>query len=336
MSSNQARLCDFSFNDIYLGAGSRPVVRHLSPAPEGERRRVIPLPAMLQADADRLLAAVRRQRLESGAREFQIIHDGIPYRAALIGPPDEAGLPEHWCLRRLSDQAPVLNELGLPPGAINSFAELAISSGLILIGGAFSCGKSTTAAAVVHHWLVTYGDVAVTLEDPIETPLEGHYESGGVCYQIPVQEDDFASAIKLVRRWAPRYVFMGEIRTPAAAAELLQISIGGPIVLATLQADSLISSLSSLVKWAAQSIGEPLAYQMLSNALRMVAVQRFDNRCISIDWLNVTETVTRTKIRNGRLDQLQDEIEAQQNSRMSRTAPQDPARAGIQRMSAWR
>lgn len=318
------RLSQVGFNDIYLSRQWPATVRGLTPSEAAGRRRVQILPAALREDADRLLDETnRRSKQLGGSREFQIVHDGVPYRAALIAAPArgdraETGETPHWCLRRLASRAPLLDELGVPKKFLGDMAGLAGQSGLVLIGGTFSSGKSMTAGATLRHWLDNHGEIAVTLEDPVEMPLAGHYDSGGTCYQIEIEEDDFASGIKSARRWAPRYVYIGEIRTPAAAAELLQISIGGPIVITTIQADTPVSALISLTKWASQAIGENLAHQMLSNALRLVATQRLENRRPQIEWMTVSGRDgfgIRSKIRNGNLAHLHDDLEVQKARR---------------------
>lgn len=325
------RLSEVSFNDIYLSPDRVATVRDLIPPEAGAQRRVIPLPEWLREDADRLLAQTcQMSRQLGGAREFQIVHDAIPYRAALIAAPPGPELKQHtvagadpqigasWCLRRLASHAPRLDAIGVPPAFLRDMNALANQSGLILISGTFSSGKSMTAGAAVRHWLEENGDVAITLEDPIEMPLAGNYPSGGLCYQIPIEEDDFASGIKSARRWAPRYVYIGEIRTPDAAAELLQISIGGPIVITTIQADSPVAALISLTKWASQAIGESLAHQMLSTALRLVATQRLEHRRPQIEWMTLSGRDAfgiRSKIRNGNLAHLHDDLEMQKAQR---------------------
>jgi len=347
-AGQSARLRDHEFSDLYLGAAKIPVVRGFRGG--GASQEVMDLPDPLHEDAMNLFDATHdARRAAGGANEIRLVYDGIPYRAALIGnplaSPPHAGLQlagfqseetdfdrtapfrtdtpqpgEDWCLRRLPHILPRLRDLRLPSALTVDAATLARQSGLLLVSGPFSSGKSWTAGAITGHWLEHNGDVAVTFEDPIEMPLAGRYGSGGVCYQVEMSEEDFAAGIKAARRWAPRYVYMGEIRGAAAAAELLQISIGGPMVITTIHADSPVSALISLTKWAAEAMGERLACQLLANSLKMVATQRLERGLPRMDWLLVDgpqSFAIRHKIRNGNIAHLEDDLESQKRRRAS-------------------
>jgi hypothetical protein len=123
----------------------------------------------------------------------------------------------------------------MPTWCSEELVRLGASSGLLLVAGSFSSGKSTTSAACLKEWVDTHGGVAVTIEDPPEKQLQGYY-NGGQIYQIDVRNNAFAEAIRASRRWAFRYLFLGEVRDQISAEELLQIAIGGPMVLTTIHA----------------------------------------------------------------------------------------------------
>ena len=65
----------------------------------------------------------------------------------------------------LSDEIKSLTELSLPP-ELNKFFDL--SSGLLIISGPYSSGKSTTAASFIEEFNRNKNKRIVTLEDPIE------------------------------------------------------------------------------------------------------------------------------------------------------------------------
>lgn len=310
------KLSAYSFQDIYLAPGCVALARGLRPRQAGvERQAIVEVPAEAEADAAALLAETAREsETKEGRSEFSFRFDGVRYRAARIGAP-ELG---RWCLRRLPSTVPELTKLGLPVWLAEEIKGYGASHGLVLVAGHFSSGKTTTASSVLRTWLEAFGDIAVTVEDPPEADLEGPSGRGGMCYQIPVIGDDWALAIKASRRWAPRYFLLGEVRTPAAAAELLHVSIGGPIVLTTIHADSVISALLSVLRFAAAEVGEDLARQLLGNSVKGVLYQELADGKLTTDYLSLSgdqEPVLRQKIRSGALNHIQAEIEVQRNRR---------------------
>ena len=122
------------------------------------------------------------------------------------------------------------------------------------------------------------GGFAYTIENPAEQPLSGIYQARngglGICRQTMPKGDDWGTSLKSALRSAPRYIMVGEIRTPDAANELLRASVSGHLVFSTIHANNVIDALSSLVKYASASeMSEDLAYDMLSRGLLSVIHQ---------------------------------------------------------------
>lgn len=326
------RLSLFMFQDLYLTTSEDepPLVRGLKPRPEGSNGKVmLKVPDEIMRDAIHLRSLVLKTYEESNRYpEFSIKYDGITYRCSLIDVNDafqptktaHGGADfQRWHLRRLATAAPELAGLGHPTWLTRELDEMSEARGLLLIAGTFSSGKTTTAAACLRRWIEKHGDIAVTFEDPPEVPLDGQYENGGACYQIHVMENDFAKGIKAARRWAPRYIYLGEIRTAEAASELLQISTGGPMTMATIHGSDPVAALMNLTKFAAPAIGEDLALQMLASAIKGVLYQKIENGSPQIKYLSVNHADSfsiRSKIQRGRFDHITEEVDTQERVRI--------------------
>jgi Tfp pilus assembly pilus retraction ATPase PilT len=311
-----AKLSEFSFQDIYIAPDCPSLARGLRPRPTGSDGQALSeVPELAGEDARALLAATEAESVRNEGRgEFAFRFDGVRYRAARIGTPEL----RRWCLRRLPSIVPELTNLGLPGWLATELKGYGASHGLVLVAGHFSSGKTTTASSVLRAWLDAFGDIAVTVEDPPEADLEGPAARGGMCYQIPVLGDDWATAIKASRRWAPRYFLLGEVRTPTAAAELLHVSLGGPMVLTTIHADGVVSALLSTMRFAAAEVGEDMARLILGNSLKGVLYQELNDGKLAADYLSLSgdqEPVLRQKIRSGALNHIQAEIEVQRARR---------------------
>src|SRR3546814_7354761 len=111
-------------------------------------------------------------------------------------------------------------------------------------------GVQTCALPIFH-----YGDVAIAIEDPPELPLDGKHGRFGRCFQIAVENGDFGRALSSTMRYNPRYILLGEIRSPVEASQALRAAINGHIVLTTLHAGSITTALQSMLKLVAGPSG---------------------------------------------------------------------------------
>ena len=110
-------------------------------------------------------------------------------------------------------------------------------NGLILICGATGSGKSTTAASLLTEINSIYDESKkiITIEDPPEYVLDG-------CTQIRVDEENgmsFSSALRFIFRQDPDVIFVGEIRDSVTARTVLQASLTGHLVFATVHTSGL-------------------------------------------------------------------------------------------------
>lgn len=216
---------------------------------------------------------------------------------------------EEWvCLRVIKTQLPQFDNLGIAKPYMNALNELGRRDGLVMITGATGHGKTTTAVALLVRLLQDYGGVAVTLEDPVEYLLKGQHGKAGFCFQAEVREDSgWAPAIKRSLRWAPHYIFVGEIRTPQAAEQVLRAATTGHLVITTVHAGSPEEGLTGLMHLAEQAMGGSSA-TILASAITAVAHQQMmENgpslRMVVTDPSNMGDPV-RALVREGRVGML--------------------------------
>lgn len=146
----------------------------------------------------------------------------------------EAGLAESVVLRLLNvSRIPLsLGELGFDKNQCILLKELIKKEqGLVLICGATGSGKSTTAASLLRELVKIHGQKKkiITIEDPPE------YVLGGMT-QIHVDEEkgmSFCEALRFIFRQDPDVIFVGEIRDGQTARTVLQASLTGHLVFAT-------------------------------------------------------------------------------------------------------
>ena len=134
--------------------------------------------------------------------------------------------------------------------------------GMILFSGPAGSGKTTALYSVLNQ-LNTPGKNIVTIEDPIESQIDG-------ITQIQVKPDiglDFACGLRSVLRQNPDVLMISQIRDSEVADIAVKAALSGQLVLSTLQADDAVSSISRLIEMGV----EPF---LVASSLVMLCAQR--------------------------------------------------------------
>ncbi len=226
------------------------------------------VPAEYQVVIDRFMSAVN-DALRDG-NDGSIDFEGVRCRLSKQKMSDNTV----WvCARRINTIIPDIDKLGFMPTISDHMKGLGKRDGLILVSGATGHGKTTTAVALLAYYLRAYGGTAVTIEDPVEYMLKGRHGDSGQCFQVEVhQEEDWAVCLKRALRWAPRYIYVGEIRTPKAAEQLLRAATTGHLVITTVHAGAAEEALMGLIFLAEQAMG-PGVQNILAAGLTGVIYQ---------------------------------------------------------------
>lgn len=209
------------------------------------------VPPEYQLAVDRFMSAVNEGLKENN--DGSIDFEGVRCRLSKQKMSDNSS----WvCARRINTIIPDMDKLGFAKHIADHMKALGKRDGLILVSGATGHGKTTTAVGLLAYFLRNYGGAAVTIEDPVEFMLKGRHGEGGHCFQVEVrQEEDWAVCLKRALRWAPRYIYVGEIRTPKAAEQLLRAATTGHLVITTVHAGSPEEALMGLIFLAEQAMG---------------------------------------------------------------------------------
>jgi twitching motility protein PilT len=134
-------------------------------------------------------------------------------------------------LRRVSEQAPVLEELELPT---NELMRVALRKrGLVLVTGVAGSGKSTTLSSMIQHMNMNAERHVITLEDPIEILFT---EKRCVISQreIGIDTPSFEEGLRHALRQSPDVLLIGEMRDRDTVNAALDASETGHLVLSTM------------------------------------------------------------------------------------------------------
>jgi twitching motility protein PilT len=261
------KLSELEFVDLYvcLEGDAQP---HFHRVAFGEtEEESIDVPPAFKEAVDALAAFLRDKFIED---EMGVTYEGVRLRAAKVR---TAGGYLWAALRKINAVPPAVDKLGFVPPLVPHLRALGKRDGLILVCGATGQGKTTTSCSLLADYLNNFGGVAFSIEDPVEYDLEGRHGKGGYCYQSEIQDDrEWAEMLKRSLRWHPRYIFVGEIRTPDAANQLLRAATSGHLVITTVHAGTVEEALEGLLQLAEQSLGER-ATSLLATGLTAVLHQ---------------------------------------------------------------
>ena len=176
----------------------------------------------------------------------------------------------------------LLSQLGLSEAAEQCLRQqLQSTSGVLLVTGPSSSGKTTTAYALVREILRQSGGArcVMTIEDPVESAIPGAAQS-----QVrPAAGFDLATGLKSLMRQDPDVILVGEIRDPATAEATFQAALTGHLVIATFHAGSAVEALARLLEMGL----EPF---LICSALQMVTSQRLLRRRCGACWPAATDS----------------------------------------------
>lgn len=254
-----AKIKDIPFSDIYITPDRTAFVN------DGETENGL---AILRADDFDYFYDQLIKGWDGKNPSYSVLYDNIFYRVertvALYG--------VQYCARKMPERVPEFNTLGFPAELTKLLLSFSNASGLILWSGPTGSGKTTSISALLREFLNMEGGFAYTIEDPTEMPLDGVYRAQkgglGLCKQTQPAGGNWGASLKSALRSKPRYILVGEIRTPDTASEVLRAATSGHLVLSTIHANNITDAIYSVVKYAASSeMSEELAFDLFSRGM---------------------------------------------------------------------
>lgn len=300
------------FSDLYLGHPS--IVERFSDV-AGAATTPLQAGPLLRKDLDQLTIVCRREHERQPAvSEFKLNFDDVNYRVAVMHVSDG----QVFVVRKIPDSIASLTELGIPQTYIRALMAQDLS-GLFLVSGGIKSGKSSTACAMIKARLLAYGGSAVSIEDPIELPLEGSYGEG-VCYQISIDRDtcNRVLAFRRASRWGAKIILIDEINEHELAAEVLQASVNGQLIISTMLAPNVTHAINKLYALANEKLAPGVTQMLLADGLNGVLHQTLSSGMrpkLETELLYLKDaTMLKNILRHGKYDLLEADVKRQMAS----------------------
>ncbi len=178
-------------------------------------------------------------------------------------------------LRMLPKEVPSIDLLGfMYPQAIERIS--ALRSGLILVTGVTSSGKTTTVASLLNYINQTRKSRIITLEDPIEFVFKSKQ-----CLisqrELNTHIVTFADGLRSALRENPDVIYVGEIRDQETAGLALTAAETGHLVISTLHTKDVKGTFSRLVDMFPSDRADEICTQ-LSFSLSAIISQKLAHR----------------------------------------------------------
>ena len=253
-------ITETKFSDIYItGNGKKAYIP--------DKRTLSALMEFAPEDLNKFYNTVV-QGWDGQTPSYSIKYNKILYRVER----SETISGAQYCIRRMPESVPSIKVLGYPSELVHYLMSLRRSTGLILCSGPTGAGKTTTISSLMKEFLIKEGGFSYTIEDPAEQPLDGIYQAEcgglGLCKQTTPINGNWGESLKSALRSNPRYIMVGEIRTPDAASEVLRAATSGHLVFSTIHANNVVDAINSVVKYASSGdMSEELAYDLFSRGI---------------------------------------------------------------------
>ncbi len=271
ISTDMVRLAEIEFTDLIMSANGVCLMRGVDTPGNGPLVNIND--NYIEDINDLRVLCIQKGQYEN---EFFVDHDHVRYRVSVINDLDGTW----YALRKSKTVIPPINKLGFPRPVVQHLGRLATKKGLIILAGATGQGKTTTAYSLLNAYLHSYGNIAVTIEDPPEMMLNGPRGQFGHCFQLKLEPDEtFGDALERSMRYTPKYILLGEIRRAHDASQALRAAISGHLVLTTIHAGNVIEAINSILMLTARAddnIG--FAREQLANGLAGVIHQQLNTQ----------------------------------------------------------
>ena len=270
----------YQATDLHLQIGEPPsvriqgIIRRLNHQPlEPEHMRSILYAVCTEADIKRLEEKSKRADNEYYAQGSDVLaeHD-LTYTYAGTRYRTNVAIENRGTMvvmRRLKNDPPALQDLRMPP-AVGRVLQAA--SGLVLITGATSAGKTTTMASLVRKLATEVEANIITIEDPIEYQYSTGLRSVVKQRQVGRDTHSFASGVRAALRQDPDVIVVGELLDATTAELALAAAQTGHLVFATMHAGSAAEVPGRIINFFPADQRAVVAAQ-LSGVLRLFSYQ---------------------------------------------------------------
>lgn len=215
-------------------------------------------------------------------------------------------------LRYVPFELPDAEQLGIPE-QVMKLSEL--KSGIVLVTGAASNGKSTTLSCIIKRINASRSGHIITIEDPIEF-LHRHNKCIISQREINIDTESYLDALRSALRQSPDVILLGEMRDYETISVAMTAAETGQLVLSTLHTLGAASTIDRIIDVFPINQQHQIRIQ-LSSVLNAVVSQQLlptkDGRMVPAFEIMTMNSAIRTLIREEKTHQIDNILQSAPN-----------------------
>lgn len=318
MDGSTSLILQQQFRDLYIGHDFCDV-SFLG----GATTPRVAAPHEWEAEIEALRVQCKRVLEAEGDPEFRVMIGKVAFRVTQLIDLDNRDL---FFLRRSAVQMRRFPTLGFAPHVVKALLGPNLT-GLVLISGSMGAGKTSTAYSYIVHSMTLHGGLGVLIEDPPEGDIAGEHGDGRIVQiRATAKTGGYKTQIRRALRTGARLMMLGEIRDTDTALAALEASINGHLIVATIHADSIIGAIERMQTFCKGQLLN--TDDILASGLSAVIFQDLqkvqsqapgggldsDMKVQSLILTGENSAGIRAKIRDGKLEQMEQDIRDQHRS----------------------
>ncbi len=296
-----AKMVEVGASDLHLKVGSPPVVRIAGDLHPTKLPALLPDDTITYAEsiftpkASATFRATSEANFAYGRREFGRFRVNVFRQRGSVG----------VVMRRVLHELPTFEELGLPP-ALGHLRTA--KSGLVIVAGPASSGKTTTIASMLDHINRTRAVNIMTFEDPIEVV---HTDQMAIVSQreIGMDTETYATALENVLRQDPDVILIDRMKDAATVRAVLSAAEMGRLVFACMSTVDAVETVTRILDFFPEHLQKPIRSQLAGQMLAVVCqrlLERADGQGMvpAVEYLQRSEDLSEVIVRAKRPSRL--------------------------------
>ncbi len=291
-------------SDLHLSVGNPPIIRLNDRLLTLEGERVI-TPEFMNDFIDSILDKDQKKTLEE-KKEVVLAYQFQKQARFRINIFFQKGMLAAY-LRLIGERILPLEQLGLP-SSIEKISLL--NKGLVIIAGSFGSGKTTTSASIIDYLNKNKSAYILTVEKPIEYIFTNQKS---IIEQREVGRDtiSFEQALSSITQEDVDVLFLSELNGPHVIREVLNIAASGRLVIANLEADTIVKALELIINTFPSGEQQQIKEQLSVNLAAIICqrlLPRVGGGRIAIAEIMLATPPIKSLIKEGSLYQLSNVI----------------------------
>lgn len=231
-------------------------------------------------------------------------------------------------LRYVPFELPVASEIGIPQ-QVMALSEC--KSGIVLVTGAASNGKSTTLSCIIDKINSERNGHIITIEDPIEF-LHKHNKCLVSQREINIDTESYLDALRAALRQSPDVILLGEMRDYETISVAMTAAETGQLVLSTLHTLGAANTIDRIIDVFPVNQQHQIRIQLsmvLSAVVSQVLLPSVDGRLVPAFEIMTMNSAIRTLIREEKTHQIDAVLQSAPNMQTMDNCIMNMYRSGI-------